>query len=409
MDEASQTVNFGSVPGRIVESTAPIASTNVSTYGKVTDTQVNMPYSQTYVSFAYNNTANTVGGTFLLLGGGVNDWVSWHQMGTQASIWFKPIKPLTIRIGKIDQFIGGLSPNANMGNAEYYRKLFDPANTSAFSEQIGRGPTASQVPSAITFGNLHSTAKYGLDVAYAINNNLTFKVALFEPDVDGTINFGSSGSSVPTAAAGTRGVIEDSKIPRIDVALPMRFGNFYFQPKAGYLNKSLQNMPSGADDSYKIWVAGLDASAKFGPVTLMGEYAYGVNLGASNYTGGLSTQGPRAYNDGSVFKIADEKNSMWWAEVNYAITGSFMLRAAYGQHHMEMDGNPATALDDVEFNRSFYALSLRYQPYPNVYIVPMWMRHDFGKAKLGVGASTGILKVDMGKTDYYGVSTVLMF
>lgn len=415
MDNDSQTLNtfpaaYGGakIPGRIIEGT-PLPGTTTTTYGKVTDLQVNMPYSQTYINFAYFNKTGTVGGNFTLLGGGVNDWVSWTQMGTQAHIWFKPSKTLTVRLGKLDQFIGGLAPNANIGNAEYYRKLYDPANsTGVFDQQIAAGPTASQVPAAITFGNLHTTAKYGLDVAFAINKNLTFKVALFEPDVDGTINFGSSGSSVPAGAAGTRGVIEDSTIPRVDVGLPMRFGKFYIQPKASYLYKTLQNMPAGSDDSYDVYVFGADASIQLGPITLMGEYTYGQNLGASNHTGGLSTQGPRAYADGGVYKIADEKNYMWWAEVDWAITNKFMVRAAYGQHDMEMDGSPASTNDDVEFDRSFYAVSLRWAVQPNVFIVPIWMRHDFGQPKLGVGA-LGIQRVDMGRTDYYGISTVLMF
>lgn len=409
MDKDSLTLNYGAVPGRVIEGVAP-APASVTTYGKISDLQVNMPYSNSNLTFAYANQAGNMGAVFTLFAGGVNDWVNWHDMGTQASMWFKPAKSVTLRLGKIDQFIGGLYPGApGIGNSEYYRKLADPANTSGVFDVNGilAGPSAGQVPAAITFGNLHTTAKYGLDASFVLTPAMTLKVALFEPDVDGTINWYAGTGFAPEA--GKRGVVEDAKLPRIDVGLPMKFGNFYIQPKAGYVKKTLENMVPGSDDSYNAYVAGVDTSIKFGPITLSGEYTYGVNMGATNFTGGLTTQGPRVYTTGGVWKIEDEINNLWWAEIGWAISPMLLLRASYGQHKMENDNNPATLLDDVEFDRRHMAVNLRIALAPNFFVQPNWVRHDFGKAKLGVGASTGILKVNMGDTDYYGVSCYMLF
>ncbi|MBN1380580.1 MAG: hypothetical protein JXA41_02775 [Deltaproteobacteria bacterium] len=377
------------------------------TYGDVKDTQVTMPYSQNYLNFVYFNKAGNLGANFTICGGSVNDFANWNQMNTGANIWFKPSKALHIRLGKIDQFIGGLYPGVSLANAEYYRMLSDPADSDAFDSYMHAGPNTMQVPASITFGNLHSTSKLGIDFAYTLSKAMTLKVALFDPDVDGTA--GNYLNTTGTTAAGKRGVIEDSTLPRVDVAVPMRFGPVYAQPKVSWVRQSLQNMTAGSEDEFDVWLAGVDASVTFGPITLAGEYVYAENIGGSNHTGGLSTQGPRAYLDGTVYKIATEENSLWWVELGWAISPKLVAKASYGVHNMECDNSPSTVLDDVEFERSHIGVSVRYALHPNCFIQPQWLRQDFGEAKLGVGQSLGILKVDMGQVDYYGVSVYLMF
>jgi hypothetical protein len=395
-------VNAGGFGGVV---TPPFVAGDYPVSDGVKDFQINAPLSQNYLNFSYANSKGTYGAIMTLFAGYTNDWSTWNMMGNQSSIWWKPMANLTLRLGKINQFVGGLYPFTGVGNAEYYRNLDDPIATGAISGAGGMasGPATGQVPAAIAFGNLHTSAKPGIHAEYKINDMFTLNLGIYDPDYDTVDN--DNFTLLSTRGAGTT-AIQEGVLPRFDISLPITVGNFYIQPKAGWLRKEYDEVAANQDDSFDIWMMGVDASVKFGPVTLAGEYVRGQNLGAGNFTGGLSTQGPRAYTVGGITHISDTEQVMYWGELSWTVTPKVLIRGSYGKIEATDDVNPALTADDWLFERSFMALNLRYAVAPNFFIHPSWSRLIYGDSnKYGLGART----VDGGDLDLYGVSFYIIF
>jgi len=392
--------------------TVPLGANSTTSDG-ISDFQINGPLSQNYLNFAYANSKGTYGANMIIYQGYINDFSSWNEGGYASWIWWKPMPNLTLIIGKPSQILGGLYPTTGVGNAEYYRQLDDPAATGAFTGAGGMasGNGTGQVPAAITFGNLHSTAKPAIQAHYKVNDNVTVKFALTDPDYDNVDN--DNFALLSTRGAGTT-AFQEGFLPRFDLAVPMKFGNFYIQPKGGWLKKSYDQVAAGQPDDFDIWVIAADASITFGPLTLSGEYAIGQNMGAGNFTGGLSTQGPRGYftnaPTNTLQSFSDTDQHMWFAELAWTITPKWLLKASYGQCKHEDEVNPAISTDDWEFNRSFMALNLRYAVAPNFFIHPSWNRLMYGEDnKYGLGALANGMTVDAGSLDLYGISFYVIF
>jgi len=361
------------------------------------DFQIGTPLDRTYVNFSYANSKGVYGANLTIFAGSINDYDNTADLNSQAYLWWKPMANLMLRAGKISQFIGGLGPNMPIGDNEYYRNIID---TTA---QVNNFAATNQVPVGIAFGNLHTSSKPGFDASYKINDMFSVNVGLFDPDYDGTDN--DRFTMLSTRGAGTTAYGEGI-LPRLDVSVPIKAGNFYIQPKAGWLRKEYDQVAAPREDEFDIWLVGADASYKFGPVTILGEYVYGENLGAGNFTGGLTTLGPAAYDadgDGIAERIVDIKTTLWFGEIQWAVTPQIMIYANYGQLDWEDPGITGPAALEIE-QRSFFSVSMRYALAPNFFVHPAYIRNDSGETKVG-----GNTISDNGYTDYYGVAFYMIF
>jgi len=377
-----------------------------TSYSGRSDTQFNSPTGLSYINFAYTNAKATYGGLLSFSIGQINHMDNSKDLqGNYAYMWWQIAPNAKIRMGLIDQFIGGLYPSTWIGNSEYYR--FERGDSS--QPQPGANRPTNFVPVMITYGNLHSSARMGVDLTYTINDMVSLKVGLYDPDVDGSyLNAGS------TQLLATNGSIAmaDSKIPRIDVGVPIKIGNFYFQPKGGWLRTTFSDVGLNAgggtqEDSFDTWLLGIDTSVVLGPVTLSGEYVYGVNLGGTNYTSGsYSLTAPFTYLDGAGnTKIDKEKSQAWWAQVMWSVTPKVALYGNYGQFVSKADRSAST-LDDRYWKRIGYGLSLRYAIGPNFFAVPAWT-HVETSDDTYVGGPT--VHYYLGKLDIYGISFFMLF
>lgn len=373
-----------------------LSAGSTTLHNGVEDLQINTPLDRTYVRFSYTNSKGNLGGHVFIFAGSINDADNTSEMNSQAYIWWKPMPNLTLNMGKVSQFIGGVAPNLPLGDAEYYRNINDTGVTN-------NQAAATQVPAGIAFGNLHTSSKPGFTAEYKINDMFSVNVGLFDPDYDGVDN--DRFTFLSTRGAGTT-ALGEGVLPRLDISVPIKIGNFYIQPKAGWLRKEYDQVAAPRDDEFDIWVVGADASFKLGPVTLLAEYAYGENLGAGNFTGGLSTLGPSAYDtdgDGIAETIVDIETTMWFAEINWAITPKILAIANYGQLDWEDPGTSAANKLEIE-DRSFWSVSFRYAIMPNFFVHPSYIRLDNGETTFGNFPTT-----DNGYTDYYGVSFYVLF
>jgi hypothetical protein len=141
---------------------------------------------------------------------------------------------VTLKIGKIDQSIGASSPSSIIEHNEYERMYQTYTDSSNLTNAAGVGGLTGQYPDVIggtpvagltSFGNLSTTSQPGIEAMIKVNDMISVGIALFDPDDDE--------SDVVTSLTGGSGTFiapEETKLPRIDLFIPIRFGNFTFQP-----------------------------------------------------------------------------------------------------------------------------------------------------------------------------------
>jgi hypothetical protein len=325
-----------------------------------------------YLAASYTNSDKNLGGRFTVYMGRVND-EAWTYDGGQNYIWWKPQPKLRITIGNQNQIVGG-----HVGPPSHLK--------------------GSDIIVLITYGNLHTSTKLGITGDYKINDMVSLKVGLYDPDDDGTVPI-----TLPAAAGAT--VIDETSLPRIDFGLPIKYKlagtDLSVMPKASFLTKSFKNVAAGSDDSYTITTFGFDGRVKFGPVTGMFEFHLASNIAGGNYTGGWT--GPLTYLDASGnTNIADTDTTLWWLGVNYAFNPRMGIDVFYASLEDTNDGG-ATALDDYERTRSSYGLRFKYAILANFLIYPHLQFYDYGDTTVG-GAAT-----DNGSATQIGANLWLAF
>jgi hypothetical protein len=354
---------FDLLPGFLKDGTAA----EQALYGNVNNLddrktfQMNLSNLLTNLRATYTNAKGTYGATFGIVGGQTNNWNSGYEiMMASTYMWWQIMPNVNVKIGKIDQFIGGLGPSSIIEHTEYERS-YDPY--AVYADKIGGTPVAGLT----SFGNMSTTSIPGISVDVKVNDMVSVIFGIYDPDDDGTPVI-----TLVTNAGGT--AMEEMVMPRLDIAVPIKWGNFYIQPVASYIKRSFENVVPTSEDEFTCYLVGASGSVKFGPITLSGEYVFGKNIGANNYSGPGSTSAlPRLYNDSSGNRhIADIDDKAWWFQVRWQATPQIAVQAAYGQWTGESDVNPASAIDEYTYKRSGYLANLWYSVGPNFFIVPSY-------------------------------------
>jgi hypothetical protein len=308
-------------------------STNALAAADRSTTQFEIYTPINYLYADYSNTDKTLGGRFTVYMGRVND-AAWTVDGGNNYIWWKPQPKLKIQIGNQAQIVGG-----SVGPPTHLK--------------------GSDIIVLITYGNLHTSTKMGITGDYKINDMVSLKVGLYDPDDDGTL---------PLALPA--GTTDATAIPRFDFALPINYKlagtSIFVQPKGSFMNKSFDNVTGGVDDSYTITAFGLDGRVKFGPVTGMLEFMLCTNIAGGNYTGGWT--GPMLIGT----SIEDTETTLYWLGVNYAINPKMGVDVFYGALN---DENSAA---NYELDRTSYGLRFRYAIFANFLLYPHLQMYDYG-------------------------------
>jgi hypothetical protein len=373
-----------------------------------TDLQMNMPTPTNYVKFAYASAKADYGANISFSLGYINHNDNTLDLHANADMWWIPMANMTVKIGMLNQVVGGLAPSINLAMNEYYRNerwaQTNGVGNAGLSTWNRRNDQGANVPSLITFGNLHTSSRAGVEVDYKFTDMVTLKVAAYDPDDDGsTLRAGT----VLWSTNGNTTADCEPTIPRFDIAVPITFGNFYIQPKAGWLRNPFDNVMANQEDEFDSWVLGVDAKVTFGPLSLSGEYAFGENLGGTSFTTSSNSFAPSTYVDATgARKFTTVEETMWWVEVSWAATPKITLMANYGEFESQDDQNPANPADDRLFERGGWGIAMRYALKPNVFIVPAFERWTYGDDnKVGAGA----LRQNSGELDVYGLSFFMMF
>lgn len=329
-------------------------------------------------------------------------------------------------LGVIEYRAGALTPGATTEDTfeMYYAWLDWRPYGETFHIRVGRQPEtfAVMAPGAAGMGHTEFTLLVGYGNLHASNGDMVkfyakasdmvrFELAFQDPN-GGTSLAGALAQEFPAGSVPDAVPVRDeTKMPRIDLAVPIKIGNFTIEPSATYLKKSYDQVLGGVDDDVDIWGVAVGARAGFGPVTLMAEGTIGQNFVNGNYTGGGHAPGflfPALASvednngDGIAETIEDTEYLGGWFQISFDF-GPAAIEAAIGYEKIENDGASGAA-DDFEQTRMGYALRVPIKVTKNFTIAPNFIYQDRDD-DLEIGAAS----FDMGSQWLLGAAFNLVF
>jgi hypothetical protein len=281
-------------------------------------------------------------------------WIDWH------------INPaLYFRMGRQTQAFAIYTPDQNLGHAD--------------GHIVGAG-----------FGNIHGgTSRDAFRAYIKFSDAVRMEVQLLDPNTE--VTAGDEISPVGEVGAVAR---ESNTIPRIDIALPIKIGNFAIEPSGTWLRQEWDQVGLG-DDDYDIWGVALGLKAGFGPFTVSGEVTYGENLGGGNYVGSLAA--PALV--GTTVEDAEELAA--WIQLAFDF-GPFAIQGIVGRDKVERDGLLG---DDIDIAQWMYGVNFPVKVAKNFTITPnVWFYDYDDDATVG-----GVDGIDRGEEITVGVQFLLTF
>lgn len=332
-----------------------------------------------YLKAEYASDDGTYGGRFTVYMGRKND-AHWDVDGGYNYIWWKPMPDVRLTLGNQDQIVGGLAPAPFIGGNEGEESI---------------------IVVAICYGNIHTSTKMGVTANIKINEMVSLELGMYDPDDDGT----PAVTTIPSSNPALANANEENTIPRFDIGLPIKWGNFTFKPKASWVPRDFDQVAANSDDDYDVWALSIDGSFKYGPLTLSGEYTTAENLSDANHTGGWASNA-RTYVDNAGFtRISDCESDLWWLNLKWQISPQMALDIFYGELENDQPVSPMTAADDRYVERTTYGARFQYHIAPNFIVFPHVQILDQGDDNLwGVG-----VPIDNGKNSIVGLLFYLIF
>ncbi|MCF8143357.1 MAG: porin [Deltaproteobacteria bacterium] len=240
------------------------------------------------------------------------------------------------------------------------------------------------------FAQVRGTFKFG--------KAARLEIALVDPN--GTLAGGSYG---PWTGQGGEavGYQTNTKIPRIDISVPIYLGPVHLYPGFLYQHRTVDRLGTayaGVDNSIDTWIGTLGAKLGLGPFGLSGEFNYGENWGNTRGLAGTSPSiigGMASATLKNNGQIHDAETYSFWVELSYKfgpITPSLM----YGQQKSE---NETAAGVDRDIRTQMWGISVPIDLAKGFRVRPELMWYDDGDD----------LGVDYGKYAIYGVQFQITF
>jgi hypothetical protein len=227
----------------------------------------------------------------------------------------------------------------------------------------------------VGYGEFYSGRFAQVRGTFHFNKNVRLAIALVDPH-------GKMPGQASLAPYGTA----DTKIPRIDVGLPIYVGNFKIYPGLMWQQRKLDDYSTAySDDSITTWAGSLGVSAAFGPLSIQAEGNYGQNWGN---TRGLVGVSPAAIHSAATLvgtKIDDTKTLAWWVDVGFKF-GVATPHLMYGYMGSSGDKNP------MDYESQMYGLSVPIDVAKGFRIRPEVMWYSNGnnnKDSAGVKSNNG--------------------
>lgn len=269
----------------------------------------------------------------------------------------------------------------------------------------------------VNFGNLHASSIAMAKAYFKFTDMVRMEFAVCDPGSN--INNATDEGFLPAnQGVGFPAVTEQSTIPRFDIAIPIKIGNFTVEPSATWLNKNLEYVNGALDDSFDIWGTSLGAKASFGPFSILGEITYGENLANGNYTGAgnkppispLGTPWRATARINTAGELSDTEYLGWWLMGEFDF-GPFGIQFAYGQEKIQNNdlgtatiAGVASTGEILDTTRRGAALRFPIKVAKGFEIAPNIQYFDFDNAALTYGRN-----FDLGTEWVAGVQFNLVF
>jgi hypothetical protein len=211
----------------------------------------------------------------------------------------------------------------------------------------------------------------------------------------------SSGLGIATTGFGFLSNPEN-KLPRVDLALPIRFPWGRIEPSVTFAKAEYDQSPTG-DDDYTMWGVSLGGTGSFGMFSFTAEATWGQNLGGGSYRGAEGDT-PIAYPDSNGnSKIADSNSFAWFIDLGFKF-GPSKVDVMYGQIDYENDEGPASLPTLFDYTQKFYGISWAIGVAKGFTIRPELMFYDYDKDAQIAGST-----INQGKEWLLGLQFMLVF
>jgi hypothetical protein len=205
----------------------------------------------------------------------------------------------------------------------------------------------------------------------------------------------------PTTLGEGQSYQTNSKIPRIDVSVPIYLGPVHLYPGFMYQHRTVDRLaafPGGTDNSIDTWIATLGAKLGLGPFGLSGEFNYGENWGNSRGLAGTSPSivaGMASATRMTNGEIEDAETYSFWVDLSYKF-GPITPSLIYGQQKSK---NKTPGGVDRDVRTQMWGVSVPIDLAKGFRVRPELMWYDDGDD----------LGVDYGKYAIYGVQFQITF
>jgi hypothetical protein len=356
----------------------PVGST--STRDDFRDMQFTVPFTLNRLNARYSSDDGAIGAFVEWRGGGLDD-----SSTTFGMLWYS-------------YFHWQITDN---------NRITFGKQSTAFARFTPQQWVGTQVGSVVCvpFGNVHhATPRSGIKGYWEMSDMVGLVWGLFDAEV-----VLPSPGIVPATPVlfPTFGVAPENKLPRIDLALPIRFDWGRIEPSVTWSTATYDQFPPGAEDSYDMYGLSLGAFGTFGMFSLTGEVTWGKNLGGGSYRGAEGAV-PIAYLDSNGnIRIADAEVFAYFLDVAFKF-GRNKIDLYYASIKYQNDGDPALPQpsDFAQYNRTLYmyGISLAIGVAKGFTIRPEFNFYD-----LDSSAQVRSTTVDFGQVWLLGLQFELMF
>ena len=246
------------------------------------------------------------------------------------------------------------------------------------------------------YGELYSGRIAQIRGTYHFTNTIRLAVALVDPN-DATLgNYTPyDGWSIPYQT--------DTKLPRIELGLPIYAGPISIYPSFLYQRRSVDfisgtSVSAGIDNHIDTYIGSLGVMAAFGPFQVSAEGNWGQNW--SNTGGGMGVSPPARNAAATLYnqQLDNTKTYAWWVDGSYRL-GNVTPHLLYGQMKSEGDKNP------MAYKSWFWGISIPINVAKGFQLVPEFMWYDDGDDN----RDTYDNRVNNGKYAIYGVQFQFRF
>lgn len=246
------------------------------------------------------------------------------------------------------------------------------------------------------YGELYSGRFAQIRGTYHITNTIRLAVALVDP------NGAALGNYTPYPQEGIE-YQTDTKLPRIDLGLPIYAGPISIYPSFLYQRRKVDFLTQhpdvdGIDNHIDTYIGSLGVLAAFGPFQLSAEGNWGQNW--SNTGGGMGVSPPARNSAATIYnrRLDDTTTYGWWVDGSYRM-GIATPHVVYGQMKSEGDKNP------MRYKSWFWGFSIPIQVAKGFVLAPEFMWYDDGDDNRDAWDN----RVNNGKYAIYGVQFQFRF